>query len=253
MKRVCEICGADFEADAYRLEHGGARFCSRACQGKWHSAHMSGESNPAWRGGMTTRICEQCGSTFRAEENRVRRNGARFCSRACVSKWQSEHRIGKNGPRWTGGLLTRTCEECGAPFEAKRSLVARGCGRFCSSLCWGQWLSKHKAGQDSSQWRGGLSFEPYGHEFNRQLKQAVRQRDNLTCQLCGRAENGQAHIAHHINYIKTDNNPDNLITLCRECHSKTNFRRSYWQMVLGQMMERQSSLPQDQIREETQI
>lgn len=35
-------------------------------------------------------------------------------------------------------------------------------------------------------------------------------------------------IVHHINYNKRNNNPSNLISLCRRCHSKTNFNREYW-------------------------
>lgn len=33
---------------------------------------------------------------------------------------------------------------------------------------------------------------------------------------------------NHIDYDKKNCNSDNLITLCRVCHIKTNFNRSYW-------------------------
>ncbi len=41
-------------------------------------------------------------------------------------------------------------------------------------------------GKDSSQWLGGKSFEPYGVEFNRKLKEQIRERDNYRCQQCFR-------------------------------------------------------------------
>lgn len=33
---------------------------------------------------------------------------------------------------------------------------------------------------------------------------------------------------HHIDYNKLNCNPNNLITLCKSCHMKTNFNREYW-------------------------
>jgi len=33
---------------------------------------------------------------------------------------------------------------------------------------------------------------------------------------------------NHIDYNKKNCNPDNLITLCHSCHSKTNHNRNYW-------------------------
>ena len=34
---------------------------------------------------------------------------------------------------------------------------------------------------------------------------------------------------HHIDYDKKNNNPENLITLCNSCHTKTNIKnRDYW-------------------------
>ena len=33
---------------------------------------------------------------------------------------------------------------------------------------------------------------------------------------------------NHIDYDKLNCNPDNLISLCNSCHSKTNYNRNYW-------------------------
>ena len=79
-------------------------------------------------------------------------------------------------------------------------------------------------------WRGGISFEPYTKEFNKQLKQQIRERDNYTCQECNytQKELSYALCIHHIDYNKLNNNPLNLISLCRSCHAKTNFGREDW-------------------------
>lgn len=78
-------------------------------------------------------------------------------------------------------------------------------------------------------WQGGISFEPYGPDFNDALKLQIRTRDAFRCLVCGKPENGTAWDVHHCNYNKKDNSPDNLITLCKSCHGKTGTNRDYWQ------------------------
>lgn len=85
-------------------------------------------------------------------------------------------------------------------------------------------------GENNPSWQGGISFEPYGVDFNAELKRQIRSRDNHTCQECLRTEE-QLYCAldvHHIDYCKTNNNSENLIALCRSCHAKTNFDREDW-------------------------
>lgn len=82
-------------------------------------------------------------------------------------------------------------------------------------------------------WQGGISFEPYSTDWTDNLKEAIRKRDNYICQLCGLHQdelNGwhKKFDCHHIDYDKMNLNPENLITLCRSCHIKTNYNRKYW-------------------------
>ena len=104
----------------------------------------------------------------------------------------------------------------------------------------GYWLGKKRpdiAGKNCYNWKDGKSFEPYGLKFNNQLKEQIRQRDNFRCQQCFRHQyelrtktnkKYKLHI-HHIDYDKQNNNPNNLISLCRNCHLQTNFKRKDWQ------------------------
>jgi len=89
------------------------------------------------------------------------------------------------------------------------------------------------SGPDNPNWNGGASFEPYGREFNKELKAQIRTRDNCQCQICYEFENGRCHDVHHIDYDKKNNAPENLITLCQSCHRKTNFNRTHWDYWLG--------------------
>lgn len=86
-------------------------------------------------------------------------------------------------------------------------------------------------GEKNPSWRGGISKEPYAFEFNKQLKELIRNRDGYKCQLCGmpECENIVKLSIHHIDYIKKNCLPDNLITLCGSCNAKVNFNRDYWE------------------------
>lgn len=83
-------------------------------------------------------------------------------------------------------------------------------------------------------WEGGKSFEKYTLDWDRQLKESIRTRDNHICQECGihqdeLSQNWHKKLdIHHIDYNKQNCNPDNIISLCRDCHTKTNFNREYW-------------------------
>ena len=93
-----------------------------------------------------------------------------------------------------------------------------------------QTKGKHK-GEQSPNWKGGISFLPYCSKFNRQIKKAVRDRDNHICQLCGIEENRRKLDVHHIHYDKSNCYPD-LITLCRNCNVKANFNHQYYEQFL---------------------
>ena len=87
-----------------------------------------------------------------------------------------------------------------------------------------------KKGDKHSQWQGGISFEPYGLEFNEDLKEVIRNRDKRKCVVCEKTEleNKKKLGVHHADYDKLNNNPNNLFSLCTSCHAKTNYNRKKW-------------------------
>lgn len=86
---------------------------------------------------------------------------------------------------------------------------------------------KHTA-EKSNFWMGGIYKNPYPSNWSNTLRRAIRERDNYQCRLCGKNQEDVAFPVHHIDYNKENCNPDNLATLCRCCHSKTNSNRKYW-------------------------
>jgi len=100
-------------------------------------------------------------------------------------------------------------------------------------------VSKQNIGEKNPNWKGGASFEPYSPDFTWELKEAIKQRDSYLCRLCSIPEMEclQPHCVHHIDYDKENDNPSNLITLCRICHGYTNGNRQYWQTYLSNYLE----------------
>jgi len=93
-----------------------------------------------------------------------------------------------------------------------------------------QKLSECQKGSKHWNWQGGKSPELYSIQFNRELKELIRQRDNYQCQLCGmpECENIVKLSVHHIDYNKKNCLPSNLVSLCISCHTKTNYNKKYW-------------------------
>lgn len=69
-------------------------------------------------------------------------------------------------------------------------------------------------------------------KWTAKLREAIRFRDKFMCQKCRKseAELKQKLDVHHIDYDSshTNNADTNLISLCRNCHSKTGGHRWWW-------------------------
>ena len=89
-------------------------------------------------------------------------------------------------------------------------------------------------GEKNHLWKGGISRLPYSLDWTKTLKISIRERDNYICQICNKKQiyNKEKRLeslsVHHIDYNKQNCNPDNLVSLCRNCHRKTNENREYW-------------------------
>jgi hypothetical protein len=92
-------------------------------------------------------------------------------------------------------------------------------------------------GAKSPNWRGGKSFEPYPLGWNKTHKEQIRYRDGYRCQLCGvpEIETGRKLDVHHIDYDKNNIEAENLTSLCKGCHAKTNHNRERWTEFFGKI------------------
>ena len=93
-------------------------------------------------------------------------------------------------------------------------------------------------GKENPAWNGGSSFEPYDKNWTKEFRRLIRKRDNQICILCEthREKLKQALHVHHVNYSKKITTPENCISLCNSCHSKTNENRKQWIMFFHSLL-----------------
>jgi len=77
-------------------------------------------------------------------------------------------------------------------------------------------------------WKGGISFEPYCQIWaDKEYKESIKQRDGNICLNPACDRTNTTICIHHIDYIKKNCQPSNLITLCNSCNSKANKDRKW--------------------------
>jgi len=121
--------------------------------------------------------------------------------------------------------------------ETRRKLIESLMGRKLSAE-----IRRKLSGQNSAHWIDGRSRKRYPPELTQNYLQAIRRRDNFTCQFCGRKRKAGQHRleVHHIDCDpkRRDNHPSNLITLCKSCHKDTQTNKTAWQRVYTNLMKK---------------
>jgi len=137
---------------------------------------------------------------------------------------------------YKGGNLTLKCNLCGKTKSYRRNTENKKRQADSKYLCKECSLASRPTGLENPAWRGGISFVPYPVEWSEQLREAIRTRDNHECQLCAKQQVEMTFKldVHHIDYDKSNLDPRNLISLCRPCHTKTNFNREQWPLMFSE-------------------
>lgn len=148
------------------------------------------------------RICKQCGKQFETIPHHVKSGKkGNFCSRACVYLFRSKKKKVK-------------CLQCGKIFLAKNVVILHGGGKFCSNSCKTTfWYRSHRP----HNWKGGrhpdssgyiLTLKPDHHLAD--VNGYVLEHRLVMEQKIGRYLQPE-EIVHHINQIRIDNHPENLL------------------------------------------
>lgn len=151
--------------------------------------------------------CKHCGANIHevlAHKRPFYRKARDFCSVACTRAHHKEH----GHPNQT--LSPRPCSECGTLFQPVNRSV-----RMCSMECKNQHHRRAMAGKNNPNYRHGEQVDVHRRRFRRMTSPMLRMACP-TCQECGVSED---LIVHHIDERQTNDTLENLIVLCRGCHT----------------------------------
>lgn len=107
----------------------------------------------------------------------------------------------------------KACPNCNKIFKVKYEI--RKVQKFCSTSCRS---SYHNKGKNNPMYVHGEAKRKYPIEFYK-IRDYILNRDGYSCKKCGIADQ-ELYDVHHIDFNKFNNNENNLITLCKQCHSK---------------------------------
>ncbi len=167
----------------------------------------------------------------------------------CICKTKRNEYLGKNNPNYKAGDTLRKyyCIDCNNKISMQTFLY-RGkkcvsCSKLGNQRAKGhkhtqeviEIIRQHSTGSNNPNWKGGISENEYPKEFNNELKDKIRKRDDYTCQNCSMTEEEQLIVLgyilsiHHIDYNKENCDEKNLITLCLWCNIRANYNRKMWE------------------------
>lgn len=159
-----------------------------------------------------SKTCQECGKIFykRFLTNKREWKNKRFCSRDCYSSWR-----------------------VGMPFPHKRRKMTKEeieLRKKTSKLAWnGKLISAAKQGIPLEKWNGYARSKNKieRDNFAKEIRGKVLERDNYSCQMCGRNDNGLQvdHIQPWSEYVEGRFDIDNCRTLCQSCHYEVTFGR----------------------------
>lgn len=136
----CKQCGKEFRPWPGDVKRGYGKFCGVSCYGKWQTENSTGKNARGWEGKSVEVSCGWCEKKYLFNKKHYDRGNGKFCSRACLGKWWSKNKAGKNAPGWKGGRvpqqsLVRNSERYGVwrrMVFTRDNFTCRHCGKSVS-------------------------------------------------------------------------------------------------------------------------
>ena len=205
IKIICEVCKKEFYILPNRLKYYNRRFCNKKCR----VIGLTGKQGTNYKNAEHKAKCIICKKEFKFFISEKKWRPCIICSKKCANIYA------KNRIPWSKGKSKETDKRL---LGASKKLEGK------NNPMYGRVLDRHP------NWQGGKSFEPYPLGWTKTFREQIRYRDKYKCQICGipEIENCRKLAIHHIDYNKENINPENLISLCVFCHTKTNFNRDKW-------------------------
>lgn len=185
-----------------------------------------------------------CGKEIEISAKNLINGNTKSCgclNKEAISKRRLKNELGKKygrlivykkmGNNYRGRIIWKCFCVCGRETLAIGDDLRNGHKKSCGCL-----QLESRTGINSHLWKGGISKMPYPQEWRGSLKNKIRERDKYICQICGKIQSDEACMVHHIDYDKYNLKGNNLISLCRSCHAKTNHKREYYKNYIQQIL-----------------
>lgn len=150
--------------------------------------------------------CDFCGKEFERDERYFKfsvKNGYKqYCSSECVKQSKTKK-------------IKCTCANCGkeilkTPCEIKKSKTGNV---FCNKSCACSYNNSHyRTGENNPNWKGG-------QDGSKTYTRIARRFYVKECTICGEKDEDIIEV-HHIDFNHSNNNLDNPIMLCPNCHMR---------------------------------
>jgi len=227
---LCKVCGKQFKVKPYKKET--ALYCSYKCRNLDFKERFKADKNPFYGKTHTEFVKELIANRNKGNQYNL---GKKLSNEV---KRKISETLKKNPTRfWLGKVRSQETKEKISLSKRGKPGVWLGKNRPPFSE---EWIRKMREavykrhqekqfgferGENNFSWAGGVAFKGYGEEWTVRLKRIIKERDGYACQLC---KTQDYLTVHHIDYNKQNCDSNNLITLCRSCNVKVNFKRKYW-------------------------
>ena len=129
----------------------------------------------------------------------------------------SEVLTGKPKDYPTGGSDPEVAEKIRQAWTPEMKEAARQRGlENANDPEWRLKIARSVSGKKNPRWENGRSVLPYTPGFSNKVRELVWERDNGECQNCG---SDQHLCVHHKDFSKDNHDLDNLVLICRSCHT----------------------------------
>lgn len=174
--------------------------------------------------------CEDCSIIWEVERNRAKKRTHSLCINCYRSSNIKKEKLRGKEPVNKQIKCVIPCEYCGKNQKRLKSHLKKYNHIWCSIQCQIKWQHEKtdfNKGKNNPGYKHGLRIAgrlpKYGKDFDKTLKRQIKVRDGFNCQICLVNFSGKKSKnldVHHIDEDKFNNTLENLISLCKACHTK---------------------------------